>query len=302
MVRSDAAGTGVAQWTPRPAAAHRRPSHWRRLWRNWSAVTGGGIVAGLVVVAVLAPVLAPRGPTDLNAGFEIKPPARAFPFGTDELGRDILSRVIYGARISLAAALGSVTLAAVAGVPLGTTIGFLGGAVDLVAMRLFDVLFAFPAILLAIALVAALGPSLPNLILTIAVLTMPQFAVLARGATLATKALEYVQAAIALGAPNRRIVLNHILPNVMPPMIVSATLNLSIVILIEAGLSFLGLGTQPPTPSWGGMISRGRQYMTIAPWLVVFPGLAIMLAVLGFNLLGDGLRETLDPRLYRGGE
>jgi len=278
-----------------------RASIWRRLWRNWSAVTGGAIVASLVVVAVLASILAPRGPTALHAGFEITPPSPAFPFGTDELGRDILSRVIHGARISLAAALGSVSLATVVGVPFGAAIGFAGGVIDLVMMRLFDILFAFPAILLAIAIVAALGPSLPNLIFTIAVLTMPQFAVLARGATLAARSLEYVQAAVALGAPSRRVVFGHILPNVLPPVIVAATLNLSIVILVEAGLSFLGLGTQPPAPSWGGMISRGRQYMTIAPWLVVFPGLAIMLAVLGFNLLGDGLRETLDPRLYRGG-
>ena len=278
-----------------------RASIWRRLWRNWSAVTGGAIVASLVVVAVLASILAPRGPTALHAGFEITPPSPAFPFGTDELGRDILSRVIHGARISLAAALGSVSLATVVGVPFGAAIGFAGGVIDLMMMRLFDILFAFPAILLAIAIVAALGPSLPNLIFTIAVLTMPQFAVLARGATLAARSLEYVQAAVALGAPSRRVVFGHILPNVLPPVIVAATLNLSIVILVEAGLSFLGLGTQPPAPSWGGMISRGRQYMTIAPWLVVFPGLAIMLAVLGFNLLGDGLRETLDPRLYRGG-
>jgi peptide/nickel transport system permease protein len=264
-------------------------------------VAGGAIVAALIVVAVFAATLSPRAPTALHPGFEIKGPSRTFPLGTDELGRDILSRVIYGARTSLAAALGSVSLAAAAGVPLGTAIGFAGGLLDLIVMRVFDVLFAFPAILLAIAIVAALGPSLTNLILTIAVLTTPQFAVLARGATLAARSLEYVQAAVALGAPGRRVVFGHILPNIAPPVIVAATLNLSIVILVEAGLSFLGLGTQPPAPSWGGMISRGRQYMTIAPWLVVFPGLAIMLAVLGFNLLGDGLRETLDPRLYRGG-
>ncbi len=292
---------GDEEWQPEAQSSRRRPSPWRRLWRNWSAVVGAGIVAGLVAVAGLAPLLAPWGPTQLHAGFEIKPPTAAFLFGTDELGRDILSRVIFGARISLGAALGSVLLAAAIGIPLGTAIGFLGGVIDLLAMRIFDILFAFPAILLAIALVAALGPSLPNLILTIALLTMPQFAIMARGATLATTPLEYVQAAIALGASRRRIVFSHILPNVMPPLIVAATLNLSIVILVEAGLSFLGLGTQPPTPSWGGMISRGRQYMTIAPWLVVFPGLAIMAAVLGFNLLGDGLRETLDPKLYRGG-
>jgi peptide/nickel transport system permease protein len=258
-------------------------------------------VGALIAIAALAPSLAPRGPTELHSGFEIRPPSPGFPFGTDELGRDILSRVIHGARISLGAALGSVLLASLVGVPLGTAIGFVGGTIDLLAMRVFDILFAFPAILLAIALVAALGPSLSNLILTIALLTMPQFAVIARGATLAAAPLEYVLAAVALGASRQRIIFAHILPNVAPPLIVAVTLNLSIVILVEAGLSFLGLGTQPPAPSWGGMISRGRQYMTIAPWLVVFPGLAIMLAVLGFNLLGDGLREVLDPKLSRGG-
>lgn len=283
------------------AAPSRRSSTWLRLWRNWSASVGGAIIVFLVVLAVFAPAFTSRAPTDLHSGFEIKPPSATFPFGTDELGRDIYTRVIYGSRISLGAALASVSLAAAIGVPLGVTIGFLGGAVDLLAMRLFDILFAFPAILLAIALVAALGPSLRNLILTIAVLTVPQFAVMARGATLSARPLDYVQAAIALGASTRRVVFTHILPNVAPPLIVTATLNLSIVILVEAGLSFLGLGTQPPTPSWGGMISRGRQYMTIASWLVVFPGLAIMLAVLGFNLLGDGLREVLDPKLRGGG-
>lgn len=254
-----------------------------------------------MLVALLAPALAPYGPTALHPGFEIRPPSTRFPFGTDELGRDIASRVIHGARTSLAAALGAVSLAVAVGVPLGTAIGFAGGTVDLIAMRLFDVLFAFPPLLLAVAVVAALGPSLTNLVLTIALLTMPQFAVLARSVTLTTKTLEYVQAAAALGAAARRIVAVHILPNILPPVVIAATLNLSIVILVEAGLSFLGLGPQPPAPSWGGMISRGRQYMTIAPWLVLFPGLAIMLSVLGFNLLGDGLREAMDPRLRGGG-
>jgi peptide/nickel transport system permease protein len=273
----------------------------RRLARNWSAAAGGLIVIALAAVAALAPVLTSRGPTDLHSGFETKPPSATFPFGTDEIGRDIYTRVLYGARISLAAALASVSLAALIGVPLGISIGFLGGVVDLLVMRVFDVLFAFPAILLAIAIVAALGPSLRNLIFTIAALTIPQFAVIARGATLSARPLDYVQAAVALGASQRRVAFAHILPNVAPPLIVTATLNLSIVILVEAGLSFLGLGTQPPAPSWGGMISRGRQYMAIAPWFVVFPGLAIMLAVLGFNLLGDGLREVLDPKLRGGG-
>jgi ABC-type dipeptide/oligopeptide/nickel transport system permease subunit len=296
MARSVAAPLGWPRAAPVP-----RASVWRRLARNWSAAAGGVLVLALVAVAALAPALTPKRPTDLHSGFELAPPSARFPFGTDELGRDILARVVHGARISLGAALSSVAIATVVGVPLGVAVGFAGGVTDLVVMRLFDVLFAFPAILLAIAIVAALGPNLRNLVITIAALAMPQFAVMARGATLSTRPLDYVQAAVALGAKPWRVAAAHVLPNVAPPLIVTATLNLSIVILVEAGLSFLGLGTQPPAPSWGGMISRGRQYMTIAPWLVVFPGLAIMLAVLGFNLLGDGLREVLDPKLRGGG-
>ena len=179
---------------------------------------------------------------------------------------------------------------------LHTRDGYWGGAPDLLAMRVFDVLFAFPPILLAIALVAALGPSTVNLVLTIAVLTLPQFAMLTRSATLALKPQDFVQAARALGASHGRILGAHLLPNITPTLAVQTSLSLSIVILVEAALSFLGLGTQPPAPSWGSMLSRGRQYMTIAPWLVLAPGLAIMLAVLGFNLLGDAQRDLLDPR------
>jgi peptide/nickel transport system permease protein len=219
--------------------------------------------------------------------------------GTDEVGRDVLSRVLYGARVSLGVAIPAVGLAAVVGVALGVTTGYLGGLPDLLAMRVFDVLFAFPPILLAIALVAALGPSTLNLVLTIALLTVPQFAVIARSATLAVRPQEFVQAGLALGASHGRMIRVHVLPNVAPSLVVQVALSLSIVILVEAALSFLGLGTQPPAPSWGGMLSRGRQYMVIAPWLVLAPGLAIMLAVLGFNLLGDGQRDLLDPRRAR---
>ena len=268
----------------------------KRAWRNGSLVAGGVIVTGLVTAALAAPWLAPHAPTRIFPGVEIAPPGARFLLGTDEVGRDILSRVLYGARVSLGVAIPSVALAALVGTALGVGLGYLGGAPDLLAMRLFDVLFAFPPILLAIALVAALGPSAVNLVLTIAVLTFPQFAVLARSATLALMPQEYVQAARALGASHGRLVLAHLLPNIAGTLAVQATLSLSIVILVEAALSFLGLGTQPPAPSWGGMLSRGRQYMTIAPWLVLAPGIAIMLAVLGFNLLGDAGRDLLDPR------
>lgn len=268
----------------------------RRAMRSGSLLAGGLIVAGLLVAALAAPWLAPYAPTTIFPGAEIQPPSPRFPLGTDEVGRDILSRVLYGSRVSLGVAIPSVALAVLTGTTLGVGLGYWGGATDLLAMRIFDVLFAFPPILLAIALVAALGPSTVNLVLTIALLTLPQFAVLARSATLALKPQEFVQAARALGASHGRILAAHVLPNLTPTLAVQTSLSLSIVILVEAALSFLGLGTQPPAPSWGGMLSRGRQYMTIAPWLVLAPGLAIMLAVLGFNLLGDAQRDLLDPR------
>jgi len=267
-----------------------------RALRNGSLLAGGLIVAGLLLAALAAPWLAPYAPTEIFPGAEIRPPGPRFLLGTDELGRDILSRVLFGTRVSLGVAIPAVTLAMLAGTTLGVGLGYWGGAPDLLAMRLFDVLFAFPPILLAIALVAALGPSTVNLVLTIALLTLPQFAVLARSAILALKPQDFVQAARALGASHGRILGVHLLPNITPTLAVQTSLSLSIVILVEAGLSFLGLGTQPPAPSWGSMLSRGRQYMTIAPWLVLAPGLAIMLAVLGFNLLGDAQRDLLDPR------
>ena len=278
------------------AASVAGPRLGRRALRSGSLLAGGLIVAGLLLAALAAPWLAPYAPNTIFPGAEIQAPGPRFLLGTDEVGRDILSRVLYGSRVSLGVAIPSVALAVLAGTTFGVGLGYWGGATDLLAMRVFDVLFAFPPILLAIALVAALGPSAVNLVLTIAVLTLPQFAVLARSATLALKPQEFVQAARALGASHGRILGAHVLPNLTPTLAVQTSLSLSIVILVEAALSFLGLGTQPPAPSWGGMLSRGRQYMTIAPWLVLAPGLAIMLAVLGFNLLGDAQRDLLDPR------
>jgi peptide/nickel transport system permease protein len=263
---------------------------------NWSLWIGAVIVAVLGLAALGAPWLAPYAPTRIFPGEEIRPPSARFPLGTDEVGRDIMSRLLFGARVSLGVAIPAVALASAVGVALGVTAGYAAGAFDLLAMRVFDVLFAFPPVLLAVALVAVLGPSAVNLVLTIALLTMPQFAAIARSATLAVKPQEFVQAGLALGASHGRLIRAHVLPNVAPPLVVQVALSLSIVILVEAALSFLGLGTQPPAPSWGGMLSRGRQYMVIAPWLVLAPGLAIMLAVLGFNLLGDGQRDLLDPR------
>ena len=268
----------------------------RRALRNWAVVLGAALVAGLFAMAMLAPVLAPHRATDMFTGHELQPPSPRFPLGTDDVGRDLLSRVVYGARISLGVACASVLVGSLLGTAAGVSTGYWGGLVDLIGMRVFDVLLAFPAILLAIAVVAVLGPSTVNLVLTIGLLTIPQFAMLMRSTTLTIKAHEYVLAARALGAHHGRIIRLHILPNAAAPFIVQASLSLSIVILVEASLSFLGLGTQPPAPIWGGMLSRGRQHMLIAPWLVVGPGGAIMTAVLGFNLLGDGLRDIFDPR------
>jgi ABC-type dipeptide/oligopeptide/nickel transport system permease subunit len=268
----------------------------RALRGNWSLWIGGAIVTALGVAALAAPWLAPHSPTQIFPGAEIQPPSARFLLGTDEVGRDILSRLLYGARVSLGVAIPAVGLATAVGVGLGVATGYAGGPFDLVAMRVFDVLFAFPPVLLAVALVAVLGPSTLNLVITIALLTTPQFAMIARSATLAVKPQDFVQAGLALGASHGRMIGVHVLPNVAPPLVVQVALSLSIVILVEAALSFLGLGTQPPAPSWGGMLSRGRQYMVIAPWLVLAPGLAIMLAVLGFNLLGDGQRDLMDPR------
>jgi peptide/nickel transport system permease protein len=281
---------------PLSPAGPRRTAFARRLRRNWAVLLGGALVGALLLSALLAPALAPHRPTDIFGGRELEPPSRAFPFGTDDLGRDLLSRVLYGARVSLAVASGAVAVAGVVGTGAGVAMGYAGGLVDLIGMRVFDILLAFPAILLAVAVVAVLGPSTLDLILTIGALTAPQFALLMRSAALGARGQEYVQAARALGAGDARIIRRHVLPNVAAPFIVQASLSLSIVVLVEASLSFLGLGTQPPAPSWGGMLSRGREHMVIAPWLVIGPGAAIMAAVLGFNLLGDGLRDVLDPR------
>ncbi|MDR7540397.1 MAG: ABC transporter permease [Armatimonadota bacterium] len=269
----------------------------RRLLRNRVTPVGLIIVAAAVVTAVAAPVLVPYDPMAMRTQAILQGPSRAHVLGTDQFGRDILSRIIIGARVSLLVAVLSVAVALALGTTVGLLSGYLGRWVDGLAMRLMDILFAFPAILLAIAIMAVAGTSMRNLILAIGVVYTPQFARVARAATLTVKNLEFVEAAQALGAGAGRVLARHLLPNVMPAIIVQVSLSLSLAILSESALSFLGLGTQPPTPSWGNMLSEGRQFMEIAPWNAVFPGAAIMLVVLGFNLLGDGLRDLLDPRL-----
>jgi peptide/nickel transport system permease protein len=258
-------------------------------------------LAGLVMVALYVAIALSVGFLPLRDPLQISPdrlagPSAAFPFGTDALGRDLFSRVLFGARLSMQVAVFSVAAAGLVGAVLGLVSGYLGGVVDLVIGRVMDVFFAFPAILLALGIVAALGPDPTNVIIAIAVVYTPIFMRVVRGPVLALKAREFVEAARAIGATPTRIVLRHIVPNLLSTLIVQVSLALSWAVLTEGALSFLGLSAQPPAPSWGVMLNEGRQYLEFATHLAIFPGLAIMLAVLGFNLLGDGLRDALDPQ------
>jgi len=277
-----------------------RAAGWRRALRplrNGLVVFGVGIVAAMLALAALADVVAPYDPTEMKMIDALKAPSVAHPFGTDRFGRDVLSRTIHGSRIALGVAVSSIAIAFVTGTALGLVAGYVGGWPDLAIGRLMDVLFSFPTLILAIAIAAMLGPGLNNAVLAIAVVYAPLFSRVARGPVIAEREREHVLAALGLGAGTARIVVRHILPNVLAPLIVQGSVSLAFAILTEASLSYLGLGTQPPDPSWGTMLNEGRSYLETAPWMSVFPGLAIMLAVLGFNLLGDGLRAVLDPQL-----
>jgi len=280
-----------------PGAPPRRRSRaWGKFKHNRIAMIGAGIVLFFVVVALLAPLVATHDPFQTSFSTIRKPPSAQFWLGTDELGRDVFSRMVYGARASLMAGLVSVLIAMAVGVPFGLLAGYFGGWTDSAISRVTEALLAIPFLILAIALAAFLGPSLVNAMVAIGVSAAPKFVRLTRGQVLAVRSEDYVQSARALGAADSRIILRHILPNVMPPLIVQATITIATAIIAEASLSFLGLGLQPPNPSWGSMLNTAKNFMTQAPWMSVFPGSAIFLAVLGFNLLGDGLRDALDPR------
>jgi peptide/nickel transport system permease protein len=270
---------------------------WRRFRRNRLALIGLFIVALIVTSAALAPWLAPQDPAKQSLFEKRARPGGKYLLGADEFGRDILSRVIYGARVALVVGLVSVGIALSLGVVLGSIAGFLGGWVDGAIMRAVEVLLAFPYLLLAIAVVSALGPSALNTTIAVGIWGTPPVTRIVRGAVLALTETEYVRAARALGASGPALIGRHILPNILPTVIVYGTLFMANAILVEAALSFLGLGVQPPTPSWGLMVATGRDFLLITPHITTIPGLAIMLAVLGFNLLGDGLRDALDPRL-----
>lgn len=270
---------------------------WRRFRRNRLGLVGLVIVMVLVLVALMAPLLAPEDPASQSLIFSREPPSREHLLGTDEFGRDILSRLIYGTRITLVVSVSSVLVGVLIGGVLGTIAGYLGGVVDGIIMRIMDLLLAFPYLLLAIIIVSALGPGLTNTIIAIGIWMIPAFSRIARSAVTGLRDRDFIQAARSLGAKEDRIMLRHVAPNFMATFLVYASLYLAYAILMEAALSFLGLGVQPPTPSWAGMIASGRNYITSAPHIATIPGIAIAVAVLGFNLLGDGLRDALDPRV-----
>ncbi len=269
----------------------------RRLLRSPSAMVGLVIVLILIFCAVFADLIAPYGYDDQDLSRKFTEPSSEFLFGTDDYGRDIFSRIIYGSRISLIIGILSVTFSCVLGTLLGIISGFYGGRIDNAIMRFVDILLAVPSILLAISISSALGPGLFNLMIAVGIGSMPGYARIVRASVMAERDQEYIEAAYSIGANDFRIMRRHILPNVLAPIIVQATMSISIAILTAAALSFLGLGIAPPTPEWGSMLSGGRAYIRHQWYVVTFPGLAIMMTVFGFNLLGDGLRDALDPRL-----
>jgi peptide/nickel transport system permease protein len=289
---------------PAPPVAERE---WMRLLvrlvRRRTALFGMIVVAAVILAAVFAPLVSPFDPLAQDIGQRLKEPGwqdaggRVHLLGTDHLGRDILSRIIHGSRIALLVGLSAVAISGVLGMAIGLVAGYFRGKVDDVLMRLADVQLAFPFILLAIAVIGVLGPNLRNIIIVIGVSSWVVYARVVRGEVLSIREREFVQAAIALGSRDGRILIRHVLPNAFTPWLVVATLDMARVIVIESALSFLGLGVQPPTPTWGGMLADGRVYLSTAWWLATFPGLAILITVLGINLFGDGLRDTLDPRL-----
>jgi peptide/nickel transport system permease protein len=272
-----------------------RPSWRLRLRLNLPLLIGAAMVLAAIGLALAAPWLTAHDPLEI-ADASLSPPSAQYLLGTDQLGRDVLTRVLYAARSSLAAACLSAALAFGFGTMIGLLAGYAGGLLDACLMRILDVLQAFPALLLAIALVAALGPNLPNLVLTMGLLFMPRFARVARASTLSVRQRDYITAAIGLGVSRARTLYRHVLPNIAAPLIVEASLTVTLAILTEASLSFLGLGVQPPDPTWGGMIAESTAVMALAPWLALSPGFAIVFVVAGFTLFGDGLRDALDPR------
>ncbi len=295
--------TTAGTWSPQaaergPVSRPRTPGRLAvsRFLRRPAAVAGLAVIVVFTAAAILAPLIVPFDPIATSWSAIRKAPSVSHWMGTDENGRDVLSRVLYGARASLLAGVVSVIIAAGIGVPAGLLAGFAGGWIDAVLSRVVDAMLACPFLILAIALTAFLGPDLANAMIAIGVSTAPRFMRVARAATLEVGSADYVQAARSMGASGLRVAVRHVAPNIVPPVLVQATLSLAASIIAEASLSFLGLGQQPPLPSWGSMLNGAQRFLTQAPWLAVFPGMAIFLCVLSFNLVGDGLRDALDPR------
>jgi peptide/nickel transport system permease protein len=268
-----------------------------RLSRNPIIVIGAIVIVLMILVGTFAPYLAQHEPSKMNPRHRREAPSKEFWLGTDRLGRDMLSRLIWGTRVSLVIGVLAVSVSLVIGLTIGMISGYYGGMLDEILMRIMDIIFAFPSLLLAIALIAVTGPSMRNIIFVVGLIRIPRFARILRGTVLSIKEKEFVEAARALSKSDIGIMLQHILPNCIAPLTVEASLSIATAIITESALSFLGIGVRPPTPSWGQMIADGRSELFTAPWIVIFPGLAIMLTVLGYNLLGDGLRDALDPRL-----
>ena len=290
----------IVEATPARRPALRRVQEgWLRFRRHRTAMAGLVLLVGLFALAVAAPLLTSHNPERQKLSEALRPLSPAHPLGTDHLGRDMLARLLYGGRLSLLIGFLAVGLGVVVGVPLGAVSGFRGGLTDLVIQRLADILLSFPGFLLALSLVAILGVGLQNVIISVGISAVPSFIRLVRGSVLSIREQAYVEAAHAIGQRRTIIIFRHVLPNAMAPVIVQATLSLGFAILVAAGLGFLGLGVQAPTPEWGTMLGEGRQYIFRAPGLTMYPGLVIFLAVLGFNLFGDGLRDALDPRMGR---
>ncbi len=284
--------------TATPVRRRTEQTAWRRFLRDRWAVAALLFLGVMAMIVALGPALAPHDPVATNLGMRLKPPGTpGYLFGTDELGRDVLSRLLYGARYSIGVGFAAVFVAMALGVPIGLVAGYFGGPIDMVVSRIVDVLLAFPYVLLAIAIVASLGPGLFNAMLAVGIAGVPYYVRIVRASVLALREQEFVQASRALGANHAWILLRHIFPNALSPLIVAATLDVGWMITAAAGLSFLGLGAQPPLPEWGVMLSDGRQYIGVAPHLALVPGLAIFSVVLSLNLVGDGLRDALDPRL-----
>ncbi|GAA0466811.1 ABC transporter permease [Alkalibacillus silvisoli] len=272
---------------------------YRRLKKNKAALIGFYTIILMIVVSIIGPYFTPYDPTSTNLPDRFQGPSAEYWFGTDHMGRDIFSRIIHGMSMTLFVGFASVILGALVGIPIGIVSGYYGGRVDSIIMRFIDILLAFPGILLALAIVSILGGSLINVTIAVAIYAVPGFARIIRGSTLAAKKLEYVDAIRALGAGDRRIIFKHIMPNVLSPVIVNATLYIATAILTAAGLSFLGMGVQPPDPEWGAMLNDGRGYMNDAVHITFFPGLFIVIVVLAFNIFGDGLRDALDPKMKK---